>query len=98
RTSLKFIGAKKKPAKIAFVGKELSRKALWIYFEVSLSGQLEGVKVENRVFFKVLPDQLNTMNFKQGKKRCSLSFSRKFPARTVHLAVPKKPSKKIDCH
>lgn len=94
RGAIRFIGANKKPAKMSFVGKELSRKALWIYFEVDLGGQLEGVKVENRVFFKVLPDQLNTMNFKQGKKRCSLSFSRKFPSRTVRLVLPKTAAKK----
>lgn len=94
--ALKFSTGKKKAGDISFVGKELSRKALWLYFEVPLKGQLEGVKIENRVFFKVLPDQLNTMNFKQGKKRCSLSFSRKFPKRTVQLKLPKKRTKKKD--
>lgn len=94
KKSLRVTRGKEKAAAISWVGKQLTRKSLWLYFEVDVKGQLDGAKVEHKLLFEVLPDQMNTINFKQGKKRCSLTFSRKFSSRTVQLALPKKAKKK----
>lgn len=96
QSRLKFFISKNKAAAMSFIGKEGKLKALWLYFEVDLKGKLEGISVEHRIFFEVLPDQMNTINFKQGKKRGSLTFSRKFPKRTVQLKIPAPPKKKKD--
>ena len=96
QSRLKFFVSKTKPAPMNFIGKEGKLKALWLYFEVDVKGKLEGIAVEHRIFFEVLPDQMNTINFKQGKKRGSLTFSRKFPKRTVQLKIPTPPKKKKD--
>ena len=63
--------------KLTFVGKEVGAKATWLYFEIALPADPAGAMVENTVLLEVLDDQLNTVNFRSGKKRASLTFSKK---------------------
>jgi hypothetical protein len=94
QSCLTFKDKKGKAQKLSWVGKELNLKSLWLYFEIPMPNGLQALKIENKLLFKVLPDQLNTMNFKDGKTRCSLTFSRKHKTRTVALKIPKAKNKK----
>lgn len=63
-------------AKLEWVGKEVSLKTAWLYFEVDLPGGLEGASFRNRVLFDIERDQVNTVVFRQGDKRATLRFTR----------------------
>jgi ribosomal protein L23 len=79
---------------LKFVGKELNLKSLWLYFEVPLKSGLEGAKVIHKMLFEVLPDQVNTVNFKADKKRCSVHFTLKHPKATIRLKAKENSTKK----
>jgi hypothetical protein len=64
------------PAEIRWVGKEIKPAVVWLYFEVPLPDGLYGVMVENRLLMDLEPQQVNTMNFRDGEFHTSLSFMR----------------------
>lgn len=76
-----------KPAPLEWVGKEVSLKTAWLYFEVPLPGGPEGVAFRNRLLFDVERDQSNTIVFKQGERRASLRFSRERDRRVFSWAA-----------
>ncbi len=59
-----------------WVGKDLRPREVWLYFEVELPEGLEGVEIEYSLLLKQEPQQVNTLNLKQGEWRGSLTFSR----------------------
>lgn len=63
-------------AAMKWVGKELSIKDAWLYFELELPDGLEGSQISQQVFFELQADQANTITFRRGKSRKSLTFSR----------------------
>ena len=65
-----------KPGTIRWVGKEVSSKEAWLYFEIPRPQGIENLKLLNRIFLEILPDQVNTVRFRDGKKRKSLVFNR----------------------
>jgi hypothetical protein len=66
-------------AEIRWVGKEVSVKQAWLYFEVPLPGGIENVEVSQRMFFELLPDQVNTVHLRDGERRVTLHFTRAKP-------------------
>lgn len=72
-----------KELKLNWVGKEINVKEGWIYFEVPLEKGLDGVKFSNRLFFELNEGEVNTMTFKEGKKRKSLTFSHSKPEQVL---------------
>ena len=67
------------PAKaksLRWIGKEVSAKEAWLYFEVSRPQGIGDLKLLNRIFLEILPDQVNTVRFRQGKTRTTLRFDR----------------------
>ena len=67
------------PAKaksLRWVGKEVSSKEAWLYFEIPRPEGIENLKLLNRIFLEILPDQVNTVRFREGKKRKTLIFNR----------------------
>ena len=75
----------KAPFEINWIGKEISLKTAWLYFEVGLDG-VEKVDVTNSLFFELEHDQVNTMNFRNGDERYSLSFTTSRATRTLDLS------------
>jgi hypothetical protein len=65
-----------KPATIRWIGKEVSSKEAWLYFEIPRPQGIENLKLLNRIFLEILPDQVNTVRFRDGKKRKTLIFNR----------------------
>ena len=82
--------AAKAPVKLKWVGKETEVKTAWLYFEFPVADGIDGLRVSDRVFFELEPDQTNTINLKRGKDRASLRFTRQTPA--LNLAFPKSGS------
>jgi hypothetical protein len=76
-----------KKQKLRWVGKEVNLKSAWLHFEVPLPGGLRGAEIQNRMFLEHFPKQVNTMNFREGRRRWSFSFSREKTTRTI--PVPK---------
>ena len=72
-----------KPAKIDWLGKEISVKSAWLYFEIPLESSPEGIEVENRLFLEQLPDQVNLLQFKTGRKRMTLRFAADQPKQKI---------------
>jgi hypothetical protein len=66
----------KQPLAIRWVGKEVSSKEAWLYFEVSRPQGIEGLKLLNRIFLEIIPDEVNTVRFRHDKKRVTLRFDR----------------------
>ncbi len=77
-----------KPARLHWVGKEISPKEAWLYFEVAMPAGLDRARITNRLLFGMQKDQVNTLILRTDGKRTSLSFSRQQP--TQMLSGPKK--------
>jgi len=65
-----------RPCAIKWVGKEVTLKSAWLYFEIPLPKGIEGVRFSNQIFFELLSNQVNTVNFKQGRRKLTLRFTR----------------------
>lgn len=68
-------------AEIRWIGKEVSVKHAWLYFEIPLKDGLPGAEFSQRLFFELLPDQVNTINFRQGQRQATLHFTRAEPVK-----------------
>jgi hypothetical protein len=63
-----------------YVGVEVSVEAVWVYVEAPWTESLDRSSMKNAILFDLFPDQKNTVNFVEGKKRSSIVFS---PQRTT---------------
>ena len=66
--------ASKKPIALKWVGKEIAVKDAWLYFEYALPEGLDGLQATNRLFLELQDDQINTMQFREGKRRMTVHF------------------------
>jgi Domain of unknown function (DUF6702) len=62
-------------AKIEYIGKEVTLKTVWIYFEVELKNGPEDMSFRDRILFEIESDQTNSIIFRHGKRRRSLFFN-----------------------
>lgn len=62
-------------AGIEWLGKEVSVKSAWLYFEIPLEQSPEGMVVENTLFFEHLQDQVNLLQYRTGRRRMTLRFA-----------------------
>jgi hypothetical protein len=83
----------KEPARIEWVGKEVSLKTAWLYFEVDLPAGIDGTTFKNRLLFEVERDQANTIVFRDATRRASLRLTPSRDARvfTWQTADPEPP-------
>ena len=86
--SIELKTARQKPRKIKWVGKEVSIKWAWLYFEIPLDKGLDDSTLTNKVFFELLKDQENTIVLKDGKRRQTLSFRKDKATQKIRLTVP----------
>jgi len=82
---------KKKPLAIKWIGKETTIKSSWLYFEVLIPKGTKSIEMSQQLFFKTVQKQINTVNFRDGKKRKSIRFTADRPRHTLHLEQAKKP-------
>lgn len=88
RQSLVFKSSSGKVAEIRWVGQEVSVQEAWLYFEVPLPQGLENVEITNRIFFDLLPDQVNTINIRDGQRKLTRHFTRSRPRQQLTLPAP----------
>ena len=85
-------GTDGKQARLHWVGKEVSVKAAWLYFELPLAHGPNGATFSNRILFELLPDQVNTINVRSGQRRASLTLTRDRTSQKLRLPDPKPKS------
>jgi hypothetical protein len=69
-----------------WVGMEVTVKEAWLYFEVPVKHGETTFQITQAFFFELIEDQINTINFKQGKRIRSLSFTR--DSATQPISIP----------
>lgn len=77
--------ADKATPKIRWVGKEISVKWAWLYFEIPSAGKLDGATLTNKVFHEILADQENTMLLTDGKRKQTMLFLKDKPSATIRF-------------
>lgn len=87
--SLKLDTAGGERLQFRWVGKESSVDVVWLYVEAPISGRLDGGRVENRLFFDLFEDQVNTVNVKEGKSRVTFSFKTGDGGKPIALPMDK---------
>jgi hypothetical protein len=72
--TLVLTGRDGRKAPLAWVGMDVQALTVWIYLEAELKSGLAGGRLRNTVLFELFDDQVNTVNFRQGKARATLVF------------------------
>ena len=72
------------PLTIRWIGKELSPKATWLYFEIDVPPGCEHLRIRNTLF-QDWQTQVNTINFRDGAHRKSWAFTRTTAEHPLHL-------------
>lgn len=69
---------------LQWLGKEVSHRAAWLYFEIAIDPQLRW-SLENRVLFDYEPQQVNTVLLRLGETQASLTFDARNPISTLPM-------------
>ncbi len=75
-------------AKIEWVGKEVTTKTTWLYFEIPMASGPDGYRFTNKLLFEAEQDQVNTIVFGRGRNRRSLRFTRDDSTHTLEPVQP----------
>jgi hypothetical protein len=67
------------PLELKWSGKEVTPKAVWLYFEVEAPDGVEGYELSNRVLHETEETQINTLAIKLNGRKVSLRCDRKKP-------------------
>lgn len=64
------------PAPLTWIGRELkdATNELWLYFEISLPGGIEGVRLKHALLADMFSDQLNSVRVRDGPRKTTLLF------------------------
>ncbi|BBM83236.1 DUF6702 family protein [Candidatus Uabimicrobium amorphum] len=83
----------RKPCSIVWIGKEISRGQLWLYFEVPVKEPLEGLIISNSVLFEAATFEANSshtpvniMNIRYKQHKLSLYFTKDKAQRILSFA------------
>lgn len=76
------------PIELNWVGCAVAIKEAWLYFEIPVAGRLIGTRIEHRLLCDLLPDQVNTINFRAGGDRTTLWFNADHRSRTLDFRPP----------
>jgi len=69
------VQAEKRTSAFTYVGLEARVEVVWIYVEAGWTESLERSSMKNSLFVDLFPEQKNTVNFVEGKKKSSIVFS-----------------------
>jgi hypothetical protein len=86
--SIELKSGKSKPREILWIGKDVSIKWAWLYFEIPLKKGLDKTTLTNTMFIEILKDQENTIVLRDGKRRQTLSFRKDKAIHKIHLTAP----------
>ena len=79
---------------IRWVGMELSAKEVWLYFEIPIEGELDGLTVRQSMFFELNPEQINTISIVAGDRRSTSVLTPATPTGRIRwktVGDPKSP-------
>lgn len=94
---LVFDWGKDRKGKMQPVGKELEGSDVWLYLEVPLPDGIDtlaGAQITHKLSMRLFIEQVNTVNFRHGDKRCTLNFTQEKPSMKVEWAKPSASSPK----
>lgn len=74
-----------KPLKLTWVGKEISTKAAWLYFEIDAPKGVEGLEFANRLLIDEEESQINTVVVRDGQRKTTLRFDKKHPSEVIEF-------------
>lgn len=60
--------------RLVWVGKEFEQDTVYVYLEMKFDESLEGVKLQNTIFFESFPEQTNLVVARFGEKKTDLLF------------------------
>lgn len=70
-------------SKVHWVGHELKGAWLWLYFELELPPQREGLRLFNTLLFETNDSQINTVSVRHANQRSTLKLTSKQPSAKV---------------
>ncbi len=68
------LSAGKQTTRFKYVGVEVSVETAWVYLEAPWAESLDRSSMRNALLVDLFPEQKNTVNFAEGKKRSSIVF------------------------
>ena len=68
------LSASKQTTRFKYVGVEVSVQSAWVYVEAPWTEPLDRSSMKNTILVDLFPEQTNTVNFAEGKKRSSRVF------------------------
>lgn len=66
-----------------WVGQEHDERTAWVYFELSIEGELDGMQLVNRVLLDTLEQQSNLVELGMGPRMLTLQFDATRPVQTI---------------
>lgn len=79
------------PLELYWVGKEVTPKAVWLYFEVGAPEGVAGHELTNRLLLDVEATQINTLVLKLDGRKVSLRCDRKRPTVAIRATDEAQP-------
>lgn len=83
RENLRIAPARGNPARLEWAGHDVAEKQIFLFFEAPLIGGLEGTRIANTLLLDRLPDQVNSVELRDGAIKKTLVFSRDTTEHTV---------------
>lgn len=68
------LSAGKQTTRFKYVGVEVGVETAWVYVEAPWTESLDRSSMKNAILVDLFPEQKNTVNFAEGKKRSSIVF------------------------
>lgn len=73
-----------------FVGKEISAKEVWLYFEIEVPDRMTGYELKDALFFDLQSHQVNTVILRDGSRRRTFTFREAQPMQPIAPAPRRK--------
>jgi len=87
RENLRLTSPKGEAVRLEWAGHDVADKQLFLFFEAPLNSSLQGLRIANTLLLERLPDQINSVELREGAIKQTLVFSRE----TTELTVSAKP-------
>ncbi len=77
------IDAKNTRKPMTWVGKELTVDVIWVYVEIPITENINGLRLENSILHELFDDQINIVNIIQNKQKKTYLFKPDQAVQTV---------------
>jgi len=83
REQLRLTSPRGETLRLEWAGHDVAEKQLFLFFETPLNGSLQGLRIANTLLLERLPDQINSVDLRDGAVKQTLVFSREITELTV---------------